>query len=127
MRGKVILIAAVLALLGALSFAEQTGVRSVTENALAQTRAAMELIRAGELESALQRVRALDRAWDEDANLLELIVDHRSTDDVRFAFSRLIAALEGEDREAAMIYAAELEGGVEHVYERQALLPENIL
>lgn len=127
MRGKAVIIAVVLALLGALSAAEQVGVRRVTQNALAQERAAMELIDAGELESALERVRALDKAWDEDANLLELIVDHRSTDDVRFAFSRLIAALEGGDREAAMIYAAELEGGVEHVYERQALLPQNVL
>ena len=38
-----------------------------------------------------------------------------------------IAALEAENRALAMVYASELEGGVEHVRERQVLTPQNIL
>ena len=126
MRGKIIIILAVLALLGALCTAEQICVRMVTSQALEQARNIMDLVRADDLSGAIAKARELDKRWDEQASMLELVVDHRSTDDVRFAFSRLIAALEGEDREAALIYAAELEGGIEHVYERQALLPENV-
>ena len=126
MRGKIIIILVVLVLLGVLCTAEQVAVRMVTSRALEQARDIMDLVRADELSSAIVQARELDKRWDEQASMLELVVDHRSTDDVRFAFSRLIAALEGEDREAALIYAAELEGGIEHVYERQALLPENV-
>ena len=127
MRRKLVIIAVVLALLGALCTAEQLGVKAVTDETLAGARAVIASVHAGDMPGALVRARALDEEWDRKASVLELVVDHRSTDDVRFAFSRLIAALEGEDREAALIYAAELEGGVEHVYERQALLMENIL
>ena len=55
------------------------------------------------------------------------MVDHSSTDEVRYAFSRLIAALEQEDAATAMVYACELEGAIEHVCERQALTLENII
>lgn len=127
MRRKIIIMAAALALLGALCTAEQLGVRAITGHTLSAAREIMGEIHDGQLSQALSKTRALDKDWDEGASLLEMVVDHRSTDDVRFAFSRLIAALEGEDREAALIYAAELEGGVEHVCERQSLLPENIL
>ena len=37
------------------------------------------------------------------------------------------AALEERDSATAMVYACELEGAIEHVYERQALTLENIL
>ena len=126
MRGKIIIILVVLVLLGVLCTAEQVAVRMVTSQALEQARDIMDLVRADDLSGAIAKARELDKRWDEQASMLELVVDHRSTDDVRFAFSRLIAALEAEDREAALIYAAELEGGIEHVYERQALLPENV-
>ena len=126
MRGKIAIILVVLALLGALCTAEQISVRMITSSALEQARGIMDLVRADDLGGALEQARRLDKRWDEQASMLELVVDHRSTDDVRFAFSRLIAALEGDDRETAMVYAAELEGGIEHVYERQALLPENV-
>lgn len=126
MRGKITIIAVALALLGALCTAEQLAVRRITGQTLAQAREQIDRIRSGELDEALAQVRMMDNAWDGQASLLEMVVAHSATDDVRFAFSRLIAALEGEDREAAMIYAAELEGGIEHVYERQTLLPENI-
>ena len=127
MRAKVLTILIVLGLLTALCTAEQIGVKTITGEALEQARDIIALVREGRLETAQQQAQTLDKAWDKRASLLELVVDHKSTDDVRFAFSRLIAALDGNDREAALIYAAELEGGIEHVAERQAFLPENIL
>ena len=33
----------------------------------------------------------------------------------------------GEDADTAMVYACELEGAIEHVYERQTLTLENII
>ena len=127
MRAKVLTILIVLALLGALCTTEQVSVSRSTNEALAEARMILDLLRADALSEALARSRALDERWDKQAKLLEIFVNHKATDDVRFAFSRLIAALEGEDRETAMVYAAELEGGIEHVYERQALMIENIL
>ena len=127
MRAKVLTVLIVLALLGALCATEQISVSRTTNDALAQARVILDLLRADELDEALTRTRALDESWDRRARLLEIFVNHKATDDVRFAFSRLIAAMEGEDRETAMVYAAELEGGIEHVYERQALTVENIL
>ena len=127
MRAKVLTVLIVLALLGALCAAEQISVKRATDDALAQTRVILDLLRADVLDEALTRARALDDRWDKQAKLLEIFVNHKATDDVRFAFSRLIAAMEGGDRETAMVYAAELEGGIEHVYERQALMIENIL
>lgn len=127
MRRKIITMAAVLAILLLLSAAEQMLVRRITDGALEAVHAIMADIRADALGAAYEKAHALDRAWDEQANMLEMIVDHRSTDEVRYALSKLLAALESTDRAAAMIYAGELEGGVEHVLERQQLTMQNLL
>ena len=127
MRVKLTVMLVALSLLIALSAAEQVAVRRVTDAALLQANEITERIRNGEMQEALKKTHALDRAWDEKAKLLEILVDHGSTDDVRYALSRLIAAIESGDTSAAMIYAGELEGGVEHVLERQQLTLENLL
>ena len=127
MRVKLTVMLVALSLLIALSAAEQVAVRRVTDAALLQADEITERIRNGEMQEALKKTHALDEAWDEKAKLLEILVDHGSTDDVRYALSRLIAAIESGDASAAMIYAGELEGGVEHVLERQQLTLENLL
>ena len=126
MRVKLTVMLVALSLLIALSAAEQVAVRRVTDAALLQADEITERIRNGEMQEALKKTHALDEAWDEKAKLLEILVDHGSTDDVRYALSRLIAAIESGDASAAMIYAGELEGGVEHVLERQQLTLENL-
>ena len=127
MRAKLLAIAIAVLILAGISLIEQLGVRRVTRTAFEQTAAIMADIESGELEAAKEKAHALDGAWDEQAKLLEILVDHGSTDDVRYALSKLIAALDGGDRASAMIYAGELEGGVEHVFERQELTLENLL
>ena len=127
MKRKIIIMCVVLAALALLSTAEQIAVSRITDAALAKTREAIEEIRNEVLIPAYDRIRQLDKAWDRQARWLETMVDHGSTDDVRYAFSRLLAALEAGDRATAMVYASELEGAIEHVYERQALTLENIL
>ena len=127
MRGKLCTVIVVALLLAALSVVEQAGVRRITVRALEQFAEIIEDIRSGEMDSAKEKAYALDEAWDRQANLLEILVDHGATDDVRYALSRLIAALEGMDQSSAMIYAGELEGSVEHVLERQVLTLENLL
>ncbi|MBR5287692.1 MAG: DUF4363 family protein [Clostridia bacterium] len=126
MRKKVLTIAAVVLILGLICAAEQNLVTKLTDKALAETKQLTQHIRSGELDTAKEKTHALDEAWDRHAKKLEVLVDHRSTDDVRYALSKLLAALEGKDTAAALIYAGELEGGIEHVYERQALTMENI-
>lgn len=126
MRVKLTVMLVALSLLIALSAAEQVVVRRVTDAALLQANEIAERIGNGEMQEALKKTHALDEAWDEKAKLLEILVDHGSTDDVRYALSRLIAAIESGDASAAMIYAGELEGGVEHVLERQQLTLENL-
>ena len=120
------IMAATLAILLLLSLAEQATVLRITNTALNHAQAVIEYIRAGELKEAKKKSQEMDVSWDEQAKWLELMVDHRSTDEVRYAFSRLIAALEQEDSATAMVYACELEGALEHVYERQTLTIENI-
>lgn len=115
------------ALLAALGLVEHASVHGLTHEALDRTQQILDDVRAGELDAALQKARALDQLWDERAVRLEMMVDHKSTDDVRYALSRLIGALECGDRTSAMIYAGELEGGIEHVSERQELSVQNIL
>lgn len=127
MRRKIVTMAVVGVLLALLSAVEQVSVVRLTDSALSQTAEILEALRADELPSAMEKARALDRMWDERASKLEMMIDHGSTDDVRFALSRLIASLEGEDRAAALIYASELEGGIEHVLERQELSLPNVL
>lgn len=127
MRRKIMTIVVVLAVLLSISAIEQIVVNDMTDDALADVAVILDLLRAGDLSTALEKSRQLDVTWDERASRAELIIDHSTTDDVRFALSRLIAALEGEDRASALIYASELEGGVEHVQERQALIPQNLL
>ncbi len=119
--------AVTLTMLLALSFVEQKAVRSITDDALWQTQDIIEAIRGRQFDAAMQKSHALDRAWDERAKKLETLVNHSSTDEVRYALSRLIAALEEQDAATAMVYACELEGSVEHVAERQAMTLENIL
>lgn len=127
MSRKLLIMAAVLVFLAALSAAEQILVRNATDAAIEKTQTIMADIRASALQAAKEKAHALDKAWDREAKQLELLVDHRSTDEVRYALSRLLAALEGGDRAGALIYAGELEGALEHVMERQALTMENIL
>ena len=127
MNRKIAIIAFSLVFLLLLSAAEQVLVSRLTHAALSDTRRITEEIRAHQIGIAMNDAKALDQAWDREARKLELLVDHSSTDEVRYALSRLLAALEGEDRAGALIYAGELEGAIEHVHERQALTPENIL
>ena len=127
MRRRVLTILSVMALLAVLGLVEFISVHSLTDEALNRTHEILSDVRADALDAALQKVRALDQLWDERAVRLEMMVDHKSTDDVRYALSRLIGALECSDRTSAMIYAGELEGGIEHVSERQELSVQNIL
>lgn len=127
MSRKIIIMCVTLGFLLLLSVIEQTAVRRITGEALAQTQAILDDIRVEAFDGAMQKTHALDQAWDRDAAFIETMVDHRATDDVRYALSRLLAALEKQDSATAMVYASELEGGIEHVYERQALTIENIL
>ena len=124
---KLVAILVCAALLAALAITEQWLVMHLTDDALEKTQEILSQIRTGELADAIEKARALDRHWDEHTGSLETMIDHSSTDEVRFALSRLIAALEAEDRTMALVYASELEGGVEHVQERQVVTLENIL
>jgi len=126
MSRKIVIMIIALSFLLLLSLVEQTAVLRVTNIALERTQEIMADIREKNMKSGLKKSRDLDQSWDEMAVWMEILVDHRATDDVRYALSRLIAALEEEDSATAMIYASELEGSVEHVYERQALTIENI-
>lgn len=127
MRRKLVTIAAAMAVVIALCVCEQMIVGETTRTMIGATQEILALIRAGDMEQAKEKTHALDEAWDEKAKILEMMVDHKSTDDVRFAFSKLLAALECGDRAAALIYAGELEGGLEHVCERQTVSAENLL
>ena len=127
MSRKIIIMAASLAVLLLLSLLEQTVVMRITDRALENAQTVIGHIRADEFEQAKKKAQEMDVSWDEQAKWLEMMVNHRSTDEVRYAFSRLIAALEQEDAATAMVYACELEGAIEHVCERQALTVENII
>lgn len=126
MNRKILIMGAVLIILALLCTTEQLLVHSITGDALAAAQEVIAGIREKRCEDMLAKAKALDQDWDKRARWLEILVDHSSTDDVRYALSRLIAALEQQDSATAMVYACELEGAVEHVYERQALTLENI-
>ena len=127
MSRKILAMAVTLAILLMTSLLEQTIVLRITNRALGGAKEIIQGIREGEMDAATKKAQEMDISWDEQAKWLEFMVDHRSTDEVRYAFSRLIAALEQEDAATAMVYACELEGAIEHVYERQALTLENII
>ncbi|MDO5300801.1 MAG: DUF4363 family protein [Clostridia bacterium] len=127
MRRKIITMIVVGVILATLSAVEQISVHRITDSALEQTSEILNAVRMGDLEAAIEKAHALDEAWDREASMMEMIIDHGSADDVRFALSRLIASLESGDSSSAMIYASELEGGIEHVLERQELSPQNVL
>jgi len=127
MSRKIVTVIVTLSFLVLLSLVEQATVLRITNRALERTQEILEDIREKELKAGLKKTHDLDQSWDEAAVWLEILVDHGATDDVRYALSRLIAALEEEDAPTAMVYAGELEGAIEHVYERQALTVENIL
>ena len=127
MRKKIITVAATLLLLGLLSMVEQLSVERLTSEAMEKTQEILFLLAQNEPEQGLERARALDAWWDEEAPNAEMIINHAATDDVRFTLSRLVAALEMGDRDGAFVYARELEGGIEHVLERQTLSWQNLL
>lgn len=126
MKKKTLTIALVILLLGALCVVEQVMVGRVTREAFDQTQVILSAIRAKDLDEAQRLAHELDQMWDKNARKLEVLVDHNATDDVRYALSRLLAGMEGGDVAASLIYAGELEGGIEHVYERQSLSIENL-
>jgi len=126
MSRKIIIMILTLSVLVLISLTEQATVLRITNRALEKTQEIITDIRERDLKDGLKKTHDLDQSWDELAAWLEILVDHGATDDVRYALSRLIAALEEEDTSTAMVYASELEGAVEHVYERQALTLENI-
>lgn len=127
MRKKMITVAATLLLLGLLSMVEQLSVERLTSEAMEKTQEILFLLAQDEPEQGLERARAMDAWWDEEAPNAEMIINHVATDDVRFTLSRLIAALEMGDRDDAFVYANELEGNIEHVLERQELSWQNLL
>lgn len=127
MRKKMITVAATLLLLGLLSMVEQLSVERLTSEAMEKTQEILFLLAQNEPEQGLERARAMDAWWDEEAPNAEMIINHAATDDVRFTLSRLIAALEMGDRDDAFVYARELEGDIEHVLERQELSWQNLL
>ena len=127
MSRKIITMVVTTALLAALCIIEQVVVHRITSSALEQTQAILADIRADAFAQAHEKAHTLDQAWDREASRLEVMVDHGSTDEVRYALSRLLAALESRDKAAALIYAGELEGGIEHVYERQEFSLQNTL
>ena len=127
MSRKILAMTITLAILLMVSLLEQTIVLRITDRALSGAKEIIEGIREGEMKEAAKKAQEMDISWDEQAKWLEFMVDHSSTDEVRYAFSRLIAALEQEDAATAMVYACELEGAIEHVYERQMLTLENII
>lgn len=127
MRKKIITVAATLLLLGLLSMVEQLSVERMTSEAMEKTQEILFLLAQNEPEQGLERARAMDAWWDEEAPNAEMIINHAATDDVRFTLSRLIAALEMGDRDDAFVYAHELEGNIEHVLERQELSWQNLL
>lgn len=127
MRKKMITVAATLLLLGLLSMVEQFSVERLTSEAMEKTQEILFLLAQNEPEQGLERARAMDAWWDEEAPNAEMIINHAATDDVRFTLSRLIAALEMGDRDDAFVYANELEGNIEHVLERQELSWQNLL
>ena len=127
MRKKMITVAATLLLLGLPSMVEQLSVERLTSEAMEKTQEILFLLAQNEPEQGLERARAMDAWWDEEAPNAEMIINHAATDDVRFTLSRLIAALEMGDRDDAFVYANELEGNIEHVLERQELSWQNLL
>ncbi len=127
MRKKIITVAATLLLLGLLSIVEQLSVERLTSEAMEKTQEILFLLAQNEPEQGLERARAMDAWWDEEAPNAEMIINHAATDDVRFTLSRLVAALEMGDRDDAFVYARELEGNIEHVLERQELSWQNLL
>lgn len=127
MRKKMITVAATLLLLGLLSMVEQLSVERLTSEAMEKTQEILFLLARNEPEQGLERARAMDAWWDEEAPNAEMIINHAATDDVRFTLSRLVAALEMGDRDDAFVYANELEGNIEHVLERQELSWQNLL
>lgn len=127
MRKKMITVAATLLLLGLLSMVEQLSVERLTSEAMEKTQEILFLLAQNEPEQGLERARAMDAWWDEEAPNAEMIINHVATDDVRFTLSRLVAALEMGDRNDAFVYANELEGNIEHVLERQELSWQNLL
>lgn len=127
MRKKIITVVATLLLLGLLSMVEQLSVERLTSEAMEKTQEILFLLAQNEPEQGLERARAMDAWWDEEAPNAEMIINHAATDDVRFTLSRLVAALEMGDRDDAFVYARELEGNIEHVLERQELSWQNLL
>lgn len=127
MRKKMVTIAGVLLVLAVLCMMEYSMVSRMTSEALFQVENILEMVQQGELHEGLEKAQALDMFWDERAKGLEILADHSDAEEVNGGLSRLIAALEGEDRAMAMIYARETEKNIEHVKERQALTIQNIL
>ena len=119
--------AATLLLLGLLSAVEQMAVKRLTDDAMARTQEILSLLAQNQTARGLERAHEMDAWWDEEAPRVETLINHEATDDVRFTLSRLVAALEMGDRDGAFVYARELEGGIEHVLERQTLSWQNLL
>ena len=127
MRKKIWTVIFASALLILLSVVEQKAVRTLTDEAMTQTQTILQLLKSGQSEQGLEQARQMDTWWDEKAPMVEVLINHEATDDVRFTLSRLVAALEGEDCEEAIVFAREREGGIEHVLERQVLSLQNLL
>ena len=84
MRKKIITVAATLLLLGLLSMVEQLSVERLTSEAMEKTQEILFLLAQNEPEQGLERARAMDAWWDEEAPNAEMIINHVATDDVRF-------------------------------------------
>lgn len=100
--------------------------RFVSEEMQGQMKTLGEKVLSGAWTEARQMQRDLADTWQRRGDLLSLWVNHGDVDNVGAGLRQLEVSLDREETFYSLLYAAELEESLSHIYHRDALMLKNI-
>ena len=101
--------------------------RQVSEEFIVRIEEVAAAIQMEQWESALQLIRAAEKAWENQSKTLAMWVNHGDVDEVSVGLTQLRISLQEKEKYHALLYAAELNEALALIYHRDALALKNIL
>lgn len=126
MRGILITLAVTLALILGIGIFSGNYSRFVSEEMQGQMKQMETLIRDGEFAKSGRMLKDLQESWQQRSNILSMWVNHGDVDDVSCGLRQLEVSLEQRQPYFSLLYAAEVQEALAHIYHRDALMLKNI-
>ena len=126
MRGMLITLGVTLALILGIGIFSGNYSRFVGDEMQGQMKNMETIIRDGEFARARQMLTDIKKIWQQRSDILSMWVNHADVDNVSGGLRQLEVSLQEEETYFSLLYAAELQEALSHIYHRDALMLKNI-